>query len=155
MFGLIEQGAVGRLTILQLRQSIVSRQWIRRRAKEKFGESVLGTALILGCISQTVSIHFWNRFCPSLTTPRVPLCSDYEFVPELRSSSNRKIFTTSSNHKHWRTNLLFLVTTLFITLILLLRRSGLLSPDTARSPSTEWRSQGEIDMLLGIQTNDE
>lgn len=48
--------------------------------------------------------------------------------------------------------LLFLITvTLFI---LLLCSLSLLPPDTAWSPTTEWRSQREVDVLLAVQTND-
>jgi hypothetical protein len=44
----------------------------------------------------------------------------------------------------------------FSTIIILLLGSlGLLPPHTARTSTTEWRSQRDIDMLLGIKTDDE
>jgi hypothetical protein len=46
---------------------------------------------------------------------------------------------------------LFLIT----TIILLLRSLGLLSANTTRTSTSEWRAEGEIDVLLGIETNDE
>ena len=49
---------------------------------------------------------------------------------------------------------LFLI--LLITLALaLLGGVGLLSPDTAGAATTEGRGQGEVDVLLGVETDDE
>lgn len=50
-------------------------------------------------------------------------------------------------------SLFFLLTS--ITLILLLSSPSLLPPHTSRAPTTEWRGQSEINMLLGVETNDE
>lgn len=50
-------------------------------------------------------------------------------------------------------HLLFLF--LLVTVILLLGRLGLLSPDTAGAAATKRRGQSEVDVLLGVETNDE
>jgi hypothetical protein len=39
--------------------------------------------------------------------------------------------------------------------VLLLSRLGLLSSDTTWTSSTEWRGKGEVDVLLGVETDDE
>lgn len=49
---------------------------------------------------------------------------------------------------------------LFVILFLLLSITalgglGLLSADTAGATATEWRSEGEVDVLLGVETDDE
>ena len=44
---------------------------------------------------------------------------------------------------------------LIITTISLLSGLGLLPADTARATTTEGRSHGEVDMLLGVEANDE
>lgn len=48
--------------------------------------------------------------------------------------------------------LLFLITSV---VILLLRRLGLLSSDTARSSFTEGRGERKVNVLLGVKTDDE
>lgn len=51
---------------------------------------------------------------------------------------------------------LFLIIILsIITTILLLSRLGLLPANTTRTSTSEWRAKGEIDVLLGVETNDE
>lgn len=50
--------------------------------------------------------------------------------------------------------LLFLLT-LVTTLVLALSGLGLLSSDTAWATTTEWRGEGEVDVLLGVETDDE
>lgn len=51
---------------------------------------------------------------------------------------------------------LFLVIIIsIITTILLLGRLSLLAANTTRTSTTEWRAKGEIDVLLGVQTNNE
>lgn len=50
--------------------------------------------------------------------------------------------------------LLFLLT-LVTTLVLALSGLGLLSSDTTRATTTEWRGEGEVDVLLGVETDDE
>ena len=52
------------------------------------------------------------------------------------------------------THLLILLS-IVISIILLLSSLSLLSPDTTRTSTTKWRAEGEIDVLLGIETNDE
>jgi len=42
-----------------------------------------------------------------------------------------------------------------ISIILLLRSLGLLPANTTRTSTTEWRAQSEIDVLLGVETNNE
>lgn len=44
---------------------------------------------------------------------------------------------------------------LFLALVLLLGGLGLLSADTARAPTTERRGQREVDVLLGVETDNE
>jgi hypothetical protein len=51
------------------------------------------------------------------------------------------------------TNLLFLFITSIV--ILLLSGLGLLPPDATRASSTEWRGKGEVNVLLGVETDDE
>ena len=53
-----------------------------------------------------------------------------------------------------RCNLLLVLITLRIV-ILLLRRLGLLSANTTRTSTTKWRAQGEVNVLLGVETDDE
>lgn len=50
-------------------------------------------------------------------------------------------------------NLLFLF--LLITILLLLSGLGLLSSDTSIATTTKWRGKGEVDVLLGVETDDE
>jgi hypothetical protein len=50
---------------------------------------------------------------------------------------------------------LFLILLSIIITILLLGRLSLLSANTAGTSTTKWRAQGEIDVLLGIETNNE
>lgn len=50
--------------------------------------------------------------------------------------------------------LLFLLLGVIATL-LLFRGLGLLSPDTAGTPTTERRGEGEVDVLLRVETDDE
>lgn len=44
---------------------------------------------------------------------------------------------------------------LLLGVILLLGRLSLLSSDTTWSSSAEWRGKGEVDVLLGVETDDE
>ena len=50
---------------------------------------------------------------------------------------------------------LLLVLLSIIIFTTLLSRLGLLSSDTARTSTTKWRAQGEVDVLLGVETDDE
>ena len=52
-------------------------------------------------------------------------------------------------------NLLIILILRIITAILLLSRLGLLSPNTTRTSTTEGRAEGEIDVLLRVQTDNE
>jgi hypothetical protein len=52
-------------------------------------------------------------------------------------------------------NLLLVVTFLITTLLLALSSLGLLPPNTTRSATTKGTREGEIDMLLGIEADDE
>jgi hypothetical protein len=52
-------------------------------------------------------------------------------------------------------HLLIILILRIITSILLLSRLGLLSPNTTRTSTTEGRAESEIDVLLGIETNNE
>lgn len=54
-----------------------------------------------------------------------------------------------------RTHLLLVITTLFTILTTSLSSLSLLSPHTTRSATTKWRSKSEIDVLLGVQSDDE
>ena len=51
--------------------------------------------------------------------------------------------------------LLFFLTTFITTLLLLLRSSSLLPPHSSRTAPTKWRRKSEIDMLLGVESDDE
>lgn len=42
-----------------------------------------------------------------------------------------------------------------LSVILLLCRLGLLSADTTWTSTTEWRGKGEVNVLLGVETDDE
>ena len=44
---------------------------------------------------------------------------------------------------------------LLLTIIALLGGLGLLSPDTAGAAAAEGRGQGEVDVLLGVEADDE
>jgi hypothetical protein len=48
-----------------------------------------------------------------------------------------------------------LVILLLLSIVLLLGCLGLLSPDTARAATTEGRRESEVNVLLGVETNDE
>jgi len=48
-----------------------------------------------------------------------------------------------------------LVVLLLLGLVSLLSGLGLLSPDTTRAATTEGRRQGEVDVLLGVETDNE
>lgn len=48
--------------------------------------------------------------------------------------------------------LLFLLAALFF---LLLRRLDLLSPHATRTPTAKWRGKSKIDVLLGVEADDE
>ena len=52
-------------------------------------------------------------------------------------------------------NLLIILILSIITSILLLSRLGLLSPNTTRTSTTEGRAEGEVDVLLRVQTDNE
>ena len=49
--------------------------------------------------------------------------------------------------------LLVLITGIVVTT--LLSSLGLLPPDTARAASTEWRGEGKVDVLLGVEADHE
>lgn len=51
--------------------------------------------------------------------------------------------------------LLLLFAAIFTIVTLALSGLGLLSPHTAWTPATEWRGKGEVNVLLGVETNDE
>jgi len=73
---------------------------------------------------------------PALTSFRSPFRA-VQTIPLMKSASN-------------------LLLILLITLALaLLGGVGLLSPDTAGAATTEGRGQGEVDVLLGVETDDE
>jgi len=50
---------------------------------------------------------------------------------------------------------LFIIFLSLLTIILLLGSLGLLAANTTWSSTTKWRAKSEINVLLGIQTNDE
>ena len=52
-----------------------------------------------------------------------------------------------------RTHLLLLLITRVV--VLLLSSLGLLSSDTTWATSTKWRGESEVDVLLGVETDDE
>ena len=52
-------------------------------------------------------------------------------------------------------NLLIILILSIITSILLLSRLGLLSPNTTRTSTTKGRAESEINVLLGVETDDE
>jgi len=52
-------------------------------------------------------------------------------------------------------HLLIILILSIITAILLLSSLGLLPPNTARASTTEGRAEGEIDVLLGVETDNE
>ena len=54
-----------------------------------------------------------------------------------------------------RHNLFLLLLAGIITVTLALSGLGLLSSDTTWATSTEWRSEGEVDVLLGVETDNE
>jgi len=60
---------------------------------------------------------------------------------------------TSSRDSNANHLLLFLLT--LTTILLLLRGLGLLPSDTARTSTTKRRGKGEVDVLLGVETDDE
>jgi hypothetical protein len=66
----------------------------------------------------------------------------------LRPVRRALLFHIKRKRKHL---LLFLL----LGVILLLRRLGLLSSDTTWTSSTEWRGKGEVNVLLGVETDDE
>ena len=51
--------------------------------------------------------------------------------------------------------LLLVLLGIITALLLLVCSLCLLSPDTTRTSTTKWRAKSEVDMLLGIETNDE
>lgn len=60
-----------------------------------------------------------------------------------------------SNQQEKMCNLLLLLITGIITTILGGSSRGLLSPDTAGTPTAEWRGEGEVNVLLRVKTDDE
>ena len=52
-------------------------------------------------------------------------------------------------------NLLLLLFTTLLATLTALGGLGLLSSDTTWASSTEWRGKSEVDVLLGVETNDE
>ena len=53
-------------------------------------------------------------------------------------------------------SLLFLFLAAILTVVTLaLSGLGLLSPHTAWTTATKWRGKGEVDVLLGVETDDE
>lgn len=51
--------------------------------------------------------------------------------------------------------LLFLLLATLLAVTLALGGLGLLSPNTTWAASTKWRGKGEVDVLLGVETDDE
>jgi hypothetical protein len=52
-------------------------------------------------------------------------------------------------------HLLLFLLSLITTLLLGLRSLGLLSPDTTWATAAKWRSEGEVDVLLGVESDNE
>lgn len=52
-------------------------------------------------------------------------------------------------------HLLLFLLGVIATLILLLGGLGLLPPDTTWASTTKWRGESEVDVLLGVETDDE
>jgi hypothetical protein len=50
-------------------------------------------------------------------------------------------------------HLLFILLSIVTTIVLLFSSLSLLPPNTSRASTTKWRTKGEVDMLLGIETN--
>jgi hypothetical protein len=53
----------------------------------------------------------------------------------------------------WNKHLFLIIILGIIATILLLSGLCLLSPDTARATTTEWRAEGEVDVLLRVKTD--
>jgi len=52
-------------------------------------------------------------------------------------------------------DLLLLLVATILTTVLVLSGLGLLSPDTADTTAAEWRGECEVDVLLGVETDNE
>jgi hypothetical protein len=65
-----------------------------------------------------------------------------------QAHDSRSIFLSLTRY-----HLLLILLTRII--ILLLGGLGLLSPDTTWASSSKWRSEGKVDMLLGVETDNE
>ena len=50
---------------------------------------------------------------------------------------------------------LLLLLLLGITVVLLVGSGGLLSPDTTGATTTEWRGESKVNVLLGVETDNE
>ena len=61
--------------------------------------------------------------------------------------------TVPNTHRTWY-NYLLLVLILFL-LVTLLAGLGLLAADTSGTATTEWRGESEVDVLLGVETDNE
>lgn len=87
--------------------------------------------------------------------PGIPVAITPRAMIELHMPSTIKTFSDPlAIHIHSRLALPLLLL-LFLLIATLLGSLGLLSPDTAGAASTEGRGQGEVNVLLGVQTDDE
>ena len=55
----------------------------------------------------------------------------------------------------WKTSRLLLLLIAALLVILALSGLGLLSPNTTWAATTKWRGEREVDVLLGVETDDE
>jgi len=86
--------------------------------------------------------YFATRNSPNV------ICTQF---PTIKSQRNRR-----HNLTHiWCVHLFLVIILSIITAILLLGGLGLLSPNTTRTSTAEWRAEGEVDVLLGVETDDE
>ena len=69
------------------------------------------------------------------------------FIPSCPTPIIRESFLLMHN--------LLLVLLASIVVTTLLGGLGLLPPDTTGAATTKWRGEGEVDVLLGVETNDE
>jgi hypothetical protein len=79
------------------------------------------------------------------TTERLLEC----FIPSCRTPVIRESFLLGLRHNL----LLVLLTSIVVTT--LLGGLGLLPPHTAGAATTEWRSKGEVNVLLGVEADHE
>jgi len=66
-----------------------------------------------------------------------------------------KLLAIDASSHDLDTNRLLLFLLGVTTLLLLLGGLGLLSPDTTWASTTEWRGKSKVDVLLGVETDDE